>query len=270
MDSTTREPTDVVESKGGGAKEEEEGDEMEKMLNELTSIVPPSSMPPDWSLSSGKSDGNGAESEEAGSEDKGAGSEDTGTESEENESLDMLALMRKRLEESLLDDTPDERGVGPGAPLGQGEVGSDAPQGLGEAVEGSDEPSMEGAEDEREELDAAINILPPTPTITKDMLGSSGNTHNLLHSQHLMDSLAVQGNANGSTTLEATTTTTTTTIATASLPVPNDAEVEGGLEKEETTDQGLLFSPASSRNSPDLKKVCCVIRVKLEVIQPFC
>ena len=210
---------------------------MEKMLNELTSIVPPSSMLPNWSLSSTKSDGSRAESG-----DKGVGSEDAGTESEENDSLDMLALMRKRLEESLLDDTPDEK------PLGQG---SNPPQGLAEVVEGSGKPSTEDGGDE---LDAAINVLPPTPTITKEMLGS-GNAHSQLHSQHLMDSLAVRGDASSTTTL-GTTTTTTTTIDTTGLPLPIDAGVRGGLAKEEMTDQGPLFSPASSRNSPDLKKVC--------------
>ena len=52
MEDSTKETEDPFP---GSTSEEsrEEDSEMEKMLSELTSIVPPTSAPPDWSLGSG-------------------------------------------------------------------------------------------------------------------------------------------------------------------------------------------------------------------------
>lgn len=98
----------------GVVVEEEDEDEMEKMLNELTHISPPSSAPPQDSLHS-----------EGGSE--------------SGNSLDSLALMKKR----LLDTT-------------------DSPQ----TDKTSVEHKVEGEENSTDEVSspASISVEPPTPT----------------------------------------------------------------------------------------------------------
>lgn len=209
---------------------------MEKMLSELTSIVPPSATPPDWSLSSGRQ---GEEEEE------GEG------EGEESESLDTLAIMRKRLEESVLDE-PSENPTAQGEeysedPHHKGKGSSSPPIILREGPEGEDGREKE----EEEELETAINVLPPTPTTLKEMFGSGGGGEGNVPSPNNLAALTVKGSG-------VTTITTGGKFSSPSRPLDTSSREVRAASKsdDDLTDQGPFFSPASTRgSSPDLKKV---------------
>ena len=199
--------------------DEEDDLELELMLSELTSIVPPKSFPPESSLQGDEDD----DEEDNEVEDSADGGDE--------ESLDVLALMRKRLEESMLDAdsrTDDTK-----------EDTNDL------AASTNEELDSEKAQDDEKVLDTdtSINILPPTPTIHRDMLAV--NTTNPKDSLN-MDSLTVKL---GSSAGEQSSPTTASHGQSESVAILKT--------EDESTDQGLFFSPASSQNSPDLKKVNC-------------
>lgn len=258
--------------------EEEEDSDMEKMLSELTAIVPPSAAPAapaDWSLSSSSVQGEGE-----GKKEEGEG-EDSSEESEDEEE-DPLAIMRKRLEEYILKDDPsetdgiqilkdepsesedalksiekedgdDEKKVQLGELrlLDKDDIEKDSKDGHNTNLK--DEDSKEDSSDSgSESSDAAINILPPTPTIHKDMLGGVALPR---QAQSSTDSLTV-GRASATPTGADRTPTLPMAMRrgkSKSATPPCELGEEGG----EATDQGggPFFSPASSRSSPDVKKV---------------
>ena len=138
------EPPLNSESPGEGESADQE---MERMLSELTSIVPPSDAPLTGSLAS------------------------EGTDSETTDSIDRLTLMRRRLEEMM--------GEGDGS---KSQVeGGDREQPIA-GVESSVQESL-GPEgvfvDGSESISSstAINIQPPTPTVTSQgALGTQQNS----------------------------------------------------------------------------------------------
>ena len=181
-------------------------DELEEMLSKL--VVPPSSLPPDVSLST--------------SEDSSDSSQEPPNEiSTSGGPLDTLAILRKRLEESVLED--DLRSSGGDSPETKTEITS----------------KSKGEVDNEECVSDTICILPPTPTTSKECFGScdEGTTR----FPNPMDSLTVGGKA-GCT-------------AQASVTLHSDEPIVGLDEEDEGTDQGHVFSPASARCSPDLKIV---------------
>lgn len=138
--------------------EESADQEMERMLSELTSIVPPSNVPLTGSLVS-----------------EGSGSDAT-------DSMDSLALMRRRLEETMeasdeFKSRVEERdGLDRGYPVADG---SEAPRdsSLQEESSGSEGATVQGAGGESIGSRTAINIQPPTPTVPPEgVLGSQGNS----------------------------------------------------------------------------------------------
>ena len=153
----SRNNTDLDE--GLGHSSEQDDDEMDRMLNELSSIVPPSDLP----VVTSSLGSNAADEEESSSTGSEAGSD----------SLDRLALMRKRLEEC--GGGGSEVKPGGGGP----ETSSDREHPVAVAAEsGNKEPSPPGGGESRDRSEAgastAINIQPPTPTVsTQDSLGSA-------------------------------------------------------------------------------------------------
>ena len=133
---------------------EQDDDEMDHMLNELSSIVPPTDLPVTSSLGSNATEGDSSTSSETATD-----------------SLDRLALMRKRLEEcSDSEAKPD------GA---RSETTSDREHPVAGDTEGSSEernPPVGEREDRPDTggqpASTAINIQPPTPTVsTQESLG---------------------------------------------------------------------------------------------------
>ena len=134
--------TDVAGAADSSQREDEEY--MERMLNELTDIVPPSSLPVDSSLTSGAS-----------------------CEEEEEDSLDSLALMRQRLEETIREAKSAEmeaalrrdQPVAPPVDHDKEGVGSRGGEGAGSRQDGSAPCDSSGVT-----TSTLINVQPPTPT----------------------------------------------------------------------------------------------------------
>lgn len=214
------EAAEVEEERTG--KAEVEGscndDEMEKMLSKLTAIVPPSSLPPDSSHSSEEET---SESDEQNEEEGGSGP------------LDTLAIMRKRLEESVLEA---ESGPGNGSSL-------ELKMEPSKSKEGNLERDTSAVDDE-EGADATIRILPPTPTAHKEGLGNGSvgvtNFPNPLDSLNVGCSSSSMGQSLSSRS--------------SGAEEEEEEELEG-----EGTDQGPIYSPASSHTSLDLKRVSVVL-----------
>lgn len=210
---------DDVDGNGVGDGDGDSSD-MEKMLSELTSIVAPSGTPPDQSLSSVGQDSS------------------VGQKGEEEDEDDVLAVMRERLEECMLEE-PSE------APVDQGEEYSKDPLGKGEESSAEvpvihrESPRDPSVGERDEELATAINVLPPTPTALKEMLGVGGG-----------------GNGQGAPPNVAALTVRGK-FSTPSQPLDISSGAVSAVSKsdEDLTDQGTFYSPASTRNSPDLKKV---------------
>ena len=146
VDLPASEPPLLSESPGEG----ESGDqEMERMLSELTSIVPPSDAPLTGSLAS------------------------EGTDSEATDSIDRLTLMRRRLEEMMGESDGSKSQV----------EGGDREQPIA-GVESSMQESLGPEGVVVDGSGTAINIQPPTPTVTsQSALGTQQNSeaHRTLH-----------------------------------------------------------------------------------------
>ena len=138
--------------------EESADQEMERMLNELTSIVPPSDVPLTGSLAS-----------------EGSGSDKT-------DSMDSLALMRRRLEETMEASDGSKSRVEEGDGLDRGHPVADGNgepiNSLQEERSGPEGATEQGAGSESGGMSrrTAISIQPPTPTVpTPGVLGTQGN-----------------------------------------------------------------------------------------------
>lgn len=126
--------------------EESADQEMERMLGELTSIVPPSDVPLTGSLAS------------------------EGTDSEATDSIDRLTLMRKRLEEMMGESDGSQSQVEGGdreQPIAGVEPSVQESLGPEGVVDGGSGSISSGT---------AINIQPPTPTVTSQ--GALGTLQN--------------------------------------------------------------------------------------------
>ena len=120
------------------AGEGDDDDEMERMLGELASIVPPSSLPITTNSLSSDTGLN--------REDSNASSCSKDESSEPSNSIDRLALLRKRLEESVEPEELDSNSS--------------------TAAAGGNSLTLTGLDvEDDDETAATINILPPTPTV---------------------------------------------------------------------------------------------------------
>jgi len=215
--------------------------EMEKMLTELSGIVPPSNLPPsdssfpspriNISISDGSSNQNNEEKE-----------------SEDEDSLDMLALMRRRLEESMQEaqetqHKPDSGGKDLRIELDHSD--NDIPR-------GGSEGKVEEEED-FEVINTTIQVLPPTPTITKANLGN-GKLEITSFPLNPMKSLKVGSTedvavSHGGGGLDLPSSSTSSSGA---MPIPGAEKVGLGRDGGE---QAPFFTPSSLQSS-DLKRVC--------------
>ncbi len=178
--------TDEDRSEGGDGSSDDklEDSELDRMLSELTV---PSYLPPKRISSSSEN-------------------EEEDEEEEEEEEEDTLAIMRKRLEEYMLDE-----------PAPSLDEDKDIHDGTEKDVQG----------------DTSINVLPPTPTVSKNMMIGDRAQKDTVS----MDSLSVKDSSFNS-------------VEVLDLGGKNAVKSDN-----DSTDQDIFFSPASSRNSPDLKKV---------------
>ena len=212
---------------------------MERMLGELASIVPPSSLPVTDSLTSD----NGLGTEGSCSKDD-TNSDET---SEPSSSIDRLALLRKRLEESA---EPEEE---------------DSTTTINTATRGNSLTLTVNstADMEDDETTAMINILPPTPTVpskpggfedphstslSADERTSSVSGKNSLSAE---DALTPRGLANDKDSL------TTGKAVSESVTVPTSG---GGSHSNGSSGQGSPhFSPGVLHNTLETNaKVCTV------------
>ena len=214
-EEASKEEVEEKEEEAEANEDDNEEDlEMEKMLSELTTIIPPNVNPLNMSLSS-LSDDSDFEDEEK---------------DVENDSLDTLALLKKRLEESMADNSRS----------GDSEEESK----VKDVVSSSQKKPNKPMDELKVEVasDTVINVLPPTPTVKKDLPGVGGDVA-------CVDSLSVRtpgSFVNVEQTLSGLPQTLggspSSKSVTASQPVPV-----------ESSDQSPFFSPVSLHNSPDLK-----------------
>ena len=204
--------------------ESSDDSEMEKMLAELTSIVPPKTLPPDSSITSEQT-----VSSDSPSEENNGG----------NEPLDTLAIMRKRLEESMQDADsiqPDRTGKELKIEL------SKTPE---EALKEEDDEDFEV-------IDTTIRVLPPTPTVTKAAVGN-GDLVMTSFPVNPMNSLGL-----GTTGDVAAGRHDLKVGSSVPQSVTGVENIERNSGRKGSTDQCPVFTPASLQNS-DLKRVRIVV-----------
>ena len=220
------------------------------MLGELASIVPPSSLP--VTTSSLFSDTG------LNREDSNASSCSKDDNSEPSNSIDRLALLRKRLEESV---EPEE--LDPTAAAGGNSLTL-----TGVSVVAA------GLDDDDDETAAMINILPPTPTVP--------SKPGIFEHHHNADLLAEEertsnGNGSDKTSLSiedaliprrslATDRDSSTSgmVVSESVAVPNSgSSAAGGSHSNGSSTQGSpCFSPGAILNTPNTNtKVPIIIHV---------
>lgn len=208
--------------------EEEDDDlEMERMLSELASIVPPKSLSVNSSVTSVGT---------LGARESGNESDDR---SEASNSIDRLALLRKRLEESV---DPEDLDTADSIDTRLGQVAA--------AAEDDDESS------------ATINILPPTPTVPSKPGGFERHILSTDDRTQSKDSLTVEDALipRGSL-INGQDTPASGKMVSESMAIPKhvaeDRQV-GGSPGNGSSGQGSpCFSPGSLRNTSDADtKVC--------------
>lgn len=212
-----------------------EPDEIERMLSELTAIVPPSDLPVTSSM---------------GSVDKGEGGVDS---SEASDSLDSLALMRRRLQE-VMEEKSDK--------LETTRENSVSGLGSGHGGESSDFPdNSRRTSSNNKPISTAINIQPPTPTVaTQTSLGlPDESTEDTSHriSRRTRVGAGDRGEATSAATsaLEERTSPrlTPATVETSKDPRSSPTGVPRVDSGRSSGHSSPCFSPGSLRNSPDVK-----------------
>ena len=224
-------------SVGDGSNEDDS--ELERMLGELSSIVPPKSLPVTDSLTS-------SEREEV----KNGGGEGSEEESEPSNSIDRLALLRKRLEESAEPEEHDSTTTG-------------------DSLTRLDVSTRTGEEEEEDESSATINILPATPTVPSKGLGFLQVMTSVDRTES-QDSLTVEDALIPRSSVASTEDTSATRVGvaeSAAVAIP-----EGGrktsLSGKGSSGQGSpCFSPGSHRSSSDAStKVSGIHRVQRSIL----
>ena len=231
--------------------DEADDDEMERMLGELASIVPPSSLPVTSSLTSDtrldREDSNGSSCKDDNSE--------------PSNSIDRLALLRKRLEESAEPEELDSN--------------STTAAGGNSLTLKVDSMTAAGLEDDDDETAATINILPPTPTVpSKPGLFEHHHSANLSTEERTSNE---SGSGKKSLSIEDALTprrslatdkhsSTSGKAVSESVTVPNSSSSgsgggTGGSRSNGSSTQGSpCFSPGAMHNSPDTNaKVQCTV-----------
>ena len=211
------------------------------MLGELASIVPPSSLPVTTSSLSSDTGLN--------REDSNASSCSKDDNSEPSNSIDRLALLRKRLEESV---EPEE--LDPTAAAGGNSL---TLTGISVVAAGLDD------DDDDDETAATINILPPTPTVPSKP-GIFEHHHNADLSAE--EERTSNGNGSDKTSLSiedaliprkhsATDKDSSTSgkVVSESVAVPNSgSSAAGGSHSNGSSTQGSpCFSPGAILNTPN-------------------
>ena len=207
----------LSESQGGAS----ETDEMERMLSELTSIIPPSDLPVTNSLGSNE-----------------------GSDSDATNSLDNLAMMRQRLQETIEESSEEgeialtrehsEAGVGPG--------------------DTEDEEAGTVGGGEERPASTAINIQPPTPTTVNQntSLGIRTNSFPVDTGQSGPGGLQTKSSPSSSGSPQSGRMLSTTGDRRTSKPI-TPVESRGSSPGKASPRQGSPhFSPGSLQNSPEL------------------
>ncbi len=203
--------------------------EMEKMLSELTSIVPPKTLPPTDSITS---------------QDTNRSSEDHAHPEENEGVLDSLAIMRKRLEESMQEADEASPSKGSNRKL---KIELNKPGSPGSA---SDERAEEEDDDEEdfEVIDTTIRVLPPTPTVTREAVGN-GDLMMTSFPVDPMNSLVV-GTSHDVVGFQGKSL--------SGMDEEKTTEKDSGKKKEDVVDQGPFFTPSILQNSDKKVRTVCV------------
>ena len=218
--------------------------DMEKMLTELSTIIPPSNLPPSESSISKRSDvSTGSRNSHQNDYKKG---------SEDEDSLDTLALMRKRLEESMLETCETQH-----------QLDSDGKSLKIELSLADKNTSRSGSEegktDEEEDfevINTTIRVLPPTPTVTKATLGN-GKLEMTSFPLDPMKSLRVGSTEEvaRSRSLELPDSSSSSSSSAGAGPTPGVEKVGLGRVGGE---HAPFFTPSLLQHS-DLKRVCVCV-----------
>ena len=259
--------------------DEEKEDEMERLLSELTSIVPPSKLPSSITSEdsqvahSPQSNGDGGEGSDGGSSDSGdggRGSED-GDGEPNNSVLDSLAILRKRFEETIetKQSVTDAHSQLESSTESKSSRDHDMSSTSSSEDAGTEKTKVPETEAEAESA-TAINILPPTPTVSTHT-PVLGNTltgavetatedvpqNNTLSAKHVR----INQSLDSTDDVEQLPAFSDDPVdPSPSIAIPGRA---GGREEREgspgghTSSPSPHFSPGSLRNSPDpSNKVC--------------
>lgn len=221
------------------------------MLGELASIVPPSSLPVTSSLTSDtgldREDSNGSSCKDENSE--------------PSSSIDRLALLRKRLEESA---EPEESDSNSSTAAGENSLTLKV------------NSTAAALEDDDDETAATINILPPTPTVPSKP-GPFEHYHSTnLSTEERTTCSNGSGSGKKSLSIEDALTprrslatdkhlSTSGKAVSESVTVPNSSSsgagggATGSHSNGSSTQGSPCFSPGAMHNSPDTNaKVCTV------------
>lgn len=249
-----------------GEEEEDDDDlEMERMLGELASIVPPKSLPIPSSLSS-----------DSQLEVEGASDKESDTNTEPSNSIDRLAVLRRRLEESA---EPEDLENNTETRLDE----------LSLAVT-SAVACADNADDD--DSSATINILPPTPTVPSKPGGSGFESRTLSSLQDQdrtssKDSLSVEDALIPRRSLAAdfdSTSSSSGKVVSDSVAIPKqvvtasgggggESRVSGSLGNGSSGQGSPCFSPGSQRSATDADtkvRVCTYLYICVYITLCMC
>lgn len=216
---------------------------MERMLGELASIVPPSSIPITSSLTSDTGLNREDSNESSGKDDS----------SEPSNSIDRLALLRKRLEESA---EPEELDSNSGAAGGENSLTLTI--------------NSSATDDDDDETAATINILPPTPTVPsrpgifehhhgadlsteeRTSNGSGDGKNSLSVEDALTSRRSLTGDKDSSTSLSGKAVSEAVTVPTSRSSA---AAGDGSLGNGSSTQGSPCFSPGAMHLTETNRKV---------------
>ena len=220
---------------------------MERMLGELASIVPPSSIPITSSLTSDTGLNREDSNESSGKDDS----------SEPSNSIDRLALLRKRLEESV---EPEELDSNSGAAGGENSLTLTI--------------NSSATDDDDDETAATINILPPTPTVPsrpgifehhhgadlsteeRTSNGSGDGKNSLSVEDALTSRRSLTGDKDSSTSLSGKAVSEAVTVPTSrSSAAAGGGGGDGSLGNGSSTQGSPCFSPGAMHLTETNRKV---------------
>lgn len=230
------------------------------MLGELASIVPPSSLPVTSSLTSDT----GLEREDSSGSSGSSSSKDDN--SEPSNSIDRLALLRKRLEESVEPEDLDSNGSRKAAATGESSL----------TLTVNSTAALDGDDDD--ETAATINILPPTPTVPskpgvfghhqsadlsteeRTSKGTGSGKSSLSVEDALTPRRSLATDKDSSTSGKAVSESVT--VPTSSSSIAEGGGAIGSHSNGSSTQGSPCFSPGAMHSTPDTNiKVHCTLYI---------